>query len=112
MTSLQAIPGVNSTSQTACGLTAYRLYDYLTEMTRYTYRDRVAAIACPTLICCTATDPLAVQSADLYRALAAPKEHRVFESAAGAGAHTEAGATGQFEKEIFCWACRTSRQRS
>lgn len=82
------------------------VYDYLTEMARYTYRDRVAAIACPTLICCTATDPLAVQSADLYRALAAPKEYRVFESAAGAGAHTEAGATGQFEKEIFGWARR------
>lgn len=89
------------------------MYDYLTEMARYTYRDRVATIACPTLICCAATDPLAVQSADLYRALAAPKEYQAFESAAGAGAHTEAGAAGQFEKTIFGWIRRTfEKQRA
>lgn len=79
------------------------VYDFLNEISRYTFKDKVSTITCPTLVCDNPTDTVANRGNTLYEALNYKKDIIVFQASDGAGAHCEAGATGLFEQMVFDW---------
>lgn len=78
-------------------------FEYLQEMLRYTFIDRVDKIRCPTLICDNPSDKISNRGNTLYDALQCEKSYARFEALMGAGMHCEADAYGQFQRVIFDW---------
>ncbi|KTC81615.1 alpha/beta hydrolase family protein [Legionella brunensis] len=78
-------------------------FDYIKEMTRYTFIDRVSEITCPTLVCDNPSDKISNRGNTLYEALLCEKTYIAFSDNRGAGMHCEADANGQFQRVIFDW---------
>jgi pimeloyl-ACP methyl ester carboxylesterase len=83
------------------------VYDFLNEISRYSFKDKVSTITCPTLVCDNPTDTVASRGNTLYDALTCKKDLISFQDSDGAGAHCEAGATGLFEQQVFDWIGKT-----
>jgi pimeloyl-ACP methyl ester carboxylesterase len=78
-------------------------YDYLTELTKYTFVNDVHSIQCPTLVCDNPDDKISNRGNTLFDALHCDKAYGGFSAAWGAGMHCEADGTGQFQRVMFDW---------
>jgi pimeloyl-ACP methyl ester carboxylesterase len=77
---------------------------YAADMRRYTSRDQVAAITCPSYITDNESDPVSTgQGRELYDQLTCPKEFRRFLQAEGAEGHCEGMAPVVFWTAAFDW---------
>ena len=79
------------------------VYDFLKEAMRYDMSNRVATIACPTLVCDNPSDTVSSRGNTLYEALCCEKTLITFRPEEGAGGHCEAGSAGLFEQRVFDW---------
>jgi hypothetical protein len=78
--------------------------EYIADMRRYTSRDQVAAITCPSYITDNETDVISTgQGQQLYDQLTCPKEFRRFLRAEGAEGHCEGMAPVVFWTAAFDW---------
>ena len=81
---------------------------YVGDMRRYTSRDQVAAITCPSYITDNETDVVSTgQGQELYDQLTCPKEFRRFLQAEGAEGHCEGMAPVVFWTAAFDWLDKT-----
>jgi len=81
---------------------------YLGDMRRYTSRDQVAAITCPSYITDNETDVVSTgQGRELYDQLTCPKQFRRFLQAEGAEGHCEGMAPVVFWTAAFDWLDET-----
>lgn len=81
---------------------------YVGDMRRYTSRDQVAAITCPSYITDNETDVVSTgQGQELYNQLTCPKEFRRFLQAEGAEGHCEGMAPVVFWTAAFDWLDKT-----
>ena len=81
---------------------------YVGDMRRYTSRDQVAAITCPSYITDNETDVVSTgQGQRLYDQLTCPKEFRRFLQAEGAEGHCEGMAPVVFWTAAFDWLDQT-----
>jgi hypothetical protein len=77
---------------------------YIGDMRRYTSRDQVANIACPSFITDNETDQVSTgQGQQLYEQLTCPKQFRRFLRAEGAEGHCEGMAPAVFWTAAFDW---------
>jgi dienelactone hydrolase len=77
---------------------------YVGDMRRYTSRDQVAAITCPSFITDNETDQVSTgQGQQLYNQLTRPKQFRRFLRAEGAEGHCEGMAPAVFWTAAFDW---------
>lgn len=79
------------------------LRGFLTEMARFTLKDRVDGIRCPTALTAAENDPLARAAADFYAALSCPKKLLRFTDAEGAGGHTEVTNRSLLNQRVLDW---------
>ena len=78
--------------------------EYIGDMRRYTSRDQVAAITCPSYITDNETDAVSTgQGRELYGHLTCPKAFRRFLQAEGAEGHCEGMAPVVFWTAAFDW---------
>jgi len=78
--------------------------EYIGDMRRYTSRDRVAAITCPSYITDNETDVVSTgQGQELYDQLTCPKAFRRFLQAEGAEGHGVGMAPVVFWTAAFDW---------
>ncbi|SFO38547.1 hypothetical protein SAMN05216207_10503 [Pseudonocardia ammonioxydans] len=77
---------------------------YVGDMRRYTARDQVAAVKCPSFVTDNETDVVSTgQGRELYDRLTCPKEFRRFRRAEGAEGHCEGMAPVVFWTAAFDW---------
>jgi hypothetical protein len=82
--------------------------EYVGDMRRYTSRDQVAAITCPSYITDNETDVVSTgQGEELYDQLTCPKEFRRFLQSEGAEGHCEGMAPVVFWTAAFDWLDNT-----
>lgn len=82
--------------------------EYIGDMRRYTSRDQVATITCPSYITDNETDVVSTgQGHELYDQLTCPKEFRRFRQAEGAEGHCEGMAPVVFWTAAFDWLDNT-----
>ena len=87
---------------TTNGVTTVRAY--IGDMRRYTSRDQLAAITCPSFITDNETDEVSTgQGQELYDKLTCPKQFRRFLRAEGAEGHCEGMAPAVFWTAAFDW---------
>ena len=91
------------------GMTTVR--EYIGDMRRYTSRDQVTAITCPSYITDNETDVVSTgQGRELYDRLTCPKEFRRFLQGEGAEGHCEGMAPVVFWTAAFDWLENTLHQ--
>jgi pimeloyl-ACP methyl ester carboxylesterase len=99
---LPALKTLFAPRMTTNGVSTVRAY--IGDMRRYTSRDRVAAITCPSFITDNETDVVSTgQGQQLYDQLTCPKEFRRFLRAEGAEGHCEGMAPTVFWAAAFDW---------
>lgn len=81
----------------------YNVFEYINEITKYNFTDRVDTITCSVLVCDNPTDMVASRGNTLYDVLKNDKHYLAFTSDIGAGLHCEAGAAAYFEQQTFDW---------
>ncbi len=82
--------------------------EYVGDMRRYTCRDQVAAITCPSYITDNETDVVSTgQGQELYDQPTRPKGFRRFLQAEGAGGHCEGMTPVVFWTAAFDWLDNT-----
>lgn len=79
------------------------LRSYFRELSRFTLKDRVGDIRCPTLLTSAENDPLALHTKAFYDALRCPKALLEFTAADGAGEHCEMGNRSLLNQRVLDW---------
>lgn len=79
------------------------LRSYFRELSRFTLKDRVGDIRCPTLLTSAENDPLAVHTKTFFDALTCPKTLLEFTAAEGAGDHCETGNRSLLNERVLDW---------
>ena len=78
--------------------------EYFRMAPQYSLRGIEHEIRCPTFVCNTDADDLAVDAPKLFEALTCPnKKYVEFKAADGAGDHCEALARTAFHQQAFDW---------
>lgn len=83
------------------------LRDFINKSARYTLKDRVADIRCPTLLTAAEGDPLAESTKAFYDALTCPKKLIQFTVAEGAGGHCEMANRSLLNQRVLDWLDET-----
>lgn len=79
------------------------LRGFLDTLMRFTLKDRVGEIRCPTLLTAAENDPLAATTREFYAALPCPKALLEFTAAEGAGEHCEMGNRSLLNQRVLDW---------
>lgn len=79
------------------------LQAFISRTARFTLRDRVEEIRCPTLLTAAENDPLAAATAQFHDALTCPKILMRFTAAEGAGGHTEMTNRSLLNQRVLDW---------
>ncbi len=83
---------------------------YLIDLRRYHNRDSAPALKCPTFVADNETDLVSPgQGQELYDAITAPKEFRLFTRAEGTEGHCEGMALSLFWDEAYSWLAQVLR---
>ena len=73
------------------------------ETRKFTLRERVDRITCPTLLTLAENDPLAAAVEDFFAALSSPKQLERFTAAEGAGEHCEMMNRSLLNRRVLDW---------
>lgn len=80
---------------------------YLADLERYTLREHVGQLRCPTLVTRAEDDPIADDAEAFYDALVCRKTLLRFTAAEGAGGHCEMGNRSLLNRRVLDWLDET-----
>jgi hypothetical protein len=79
------------------------LQDFISKSLRFTLKDKVTDIRCPTLLTAAENDSLAAGTKDFYDALTCEKDLLKFTAAEGAGEHCEMSNRSLLNQRVLDW---------